>query len=148
MSAPVRADAVLSRTETALGEAVARTSPTALGRQLGRAHSTISRDWQGDLARWPAADFMRLAAHDHTLRAEVVAALTGSPEVLPTCTTARAASDLVRSMAREIEALVERVSDGRLDAREGAVTDAELDALGAQISQLRGLIRAERRRGA
>lgn len=145
MSAQVRASDVLSRTEDALGAALDRTSASVLGRELGRAHTTISRDWRSDLTRWPWADGIRLLCRDEALRREHLAALAGAPVVLPDCTPETAARDLVRRCAREIDVLVGRLSDGRIDARESQTTDAELDQLQTTITQLRALLRAQRK---
>jgi len=143
MSAPLHPDVVLSRTADALEHQLALWKPSELARRIGAGRTSISRDWQADLSAWPWSKGIRFCCADPTLKAEHIAALTGAPEILPAGTPARAVRDLASRFAAEINRLLERSADDNITPIERAETEAELDALAVQITQLRALLRSQ-----
>ena len=138
MSAPAHPDVVLSRTADVLEHQLALWKPSELARRIGAGRTSISRDWQADLSAWPWAAAIRFCCADPTLKAEHIAALNGAPELLPSGTPVR---DLASRFAAEINRLLDRIADDHLPPIERAETEAELDALAVQITQLRALLR-------
>jgi hypothetical protein len=148
MSAHSRADIVLHRTAEAVADRLNAWTAAELARRIGVTRTSISRDWQDDMSAWPWSKGIRFCCADPVLMQHHLAALQGAPETLPEGSPAQATRDLARRFAREIDKLIDRSADGRLDARESAQTEAELDDLAARITQLRALIRANRKRHA
>lgn len=146
MSAPVRAEAVLSRTSEALDQQLAQWTAAELARRIGASRTSISRDWRGDLDAWPAAKLLRFASLDAQLRAELVAALTGAPVIVPDGSALQAVRGLARCFVGEVDALLRRCEDDELSPIERAATERELDQLAGRVAQCRAVLRAQGRR--
>jgi hypothetical protein len=146
MTASIRPEVVLSRTAEALDQQLAQWTAAELARRIGASRTSISRDWQGDLDAWPAGKLLRFASLDAHLRAEMVAALTGAPAIVPDASPLAAVRSLARRFVGEVDRLLQRCDDDNLSPIERAATERELDEIGNQVTQCRAALRAHGRR--
>lgn len=139
MSGRIDVDVVLSRTETALEQAMSQRAPVATGRLLGTSHQTVGR-WGSDLDAWRLRGWIHLLCDDEALRTTHVTALTGAEPEAIQGDAVGASLALVRTLATELAALGKRLSDLRLNRAELRATDQELMSVAAQITAARAVI--------
>jgi hypothetical protein len=99
----------------------------AIGRMTGHAGTTISA-WGGDLHAWPVGDALTVAAESRPVR-EAFAACLGLVQATPPGQALAAEHDLravAGMMGRNIQAMMERLADARINAIKARATIADL----------------------
>lgn len=144
MSAPISPDLVIADTATAFEAVLGDVPLRVLGRSLGHAHKTISA--RGcDLRAWPADELIKLALAHPRIYDALVGGMTGAAMTTAQGDAQAQARGISTIMAGDIERLLRRLEDGRLDDRELRDTDTDLADLQTRLSQVRAAIRAQRR---